>query len=60
MEFQLTPDEQQLLLDVLQESMRELSRQISHTDCHDFRRMLRCEQELLENLSSRLVILLAA
>jgi hypothetical protein len=60
MELQLNPDEQQLLLELLQKTMRELSHEISRTDCHDFKRMLLGKQQLLENLAGRLNVLAAA
>lgn len=60
MELSLTTQEQELLLEVLRESMRELSREIVRTDCHAFKSMLRRREQLLEQLACKVAMPIAA
>jgi hypothetical protein len=50
----LSAPEEQLLLEILAERHRDLQREISHTDHHEFKLLLRKKQELLESILSRL------
>lgn len=54
MELTLSTEEQQLLLDILEQRHRELLKEISHTDHHEFKQALRKNEKLLESVSSRL------
>ena len=54
MELILTTDEQELLLGILEQRRRELQKEISHTDHHDFKLALRKNEKLLESILSRL------
>ena len=54
MELTLSTEEQQLLLDILEQRHRELLKEISHTDHHEFRQALRKNEKLLESVLSRL------
>ena len=54
MELILTTEEQQLLLDILEQRHRELSKEISHTDRHEFKQALRKNEKLLESILSHL------
>ena len=47
-------EEQQLLLDILEQRHRELLKEISHTDHHQFKEALRKNEKLLESVLSRL------
>lgn len=48
MELTLTTEEHQLLLDILEQRHREVSKEISHTDRHEFKQALRKNEKLLE------------
>ena len=54
MELTLTTDEQELLLGILEQRHRELQKEISHTDHHEFKLALRKNEKLLESILSRL------
>ncbi len=54
MELTLTSEEQQLLLDILEQRHRELSKEISHTDRHEFKQALRKNEKHLESILSHL------
>ncbi|MBZ5719860.1 MAG: hypothetical protein LAO03_05720 [Acidobacteriia bacterium] len=54
MELILTTDEQELLLSILEQRHRELQKEISHTDHHEFKLGLRKNEKLLESILSRL------
>lgn len=54
MELTLTTEEQQLLLDILEQRQRELLKEISHTDHHEFKQSLRKNEKLLESILSHL------
>jgi len=54
MEFTLTTEEQQLLLDILEQRQRELLKEISDTDHHEFKQSLRKNEKLLESILSHL------
>jgi hypothetical protein len=54
MELTLTTEEQQLLLDILEQRQRELLKEISHTDHHEFKQSLRKNEKLIESILSHL------
>lgn len=54
MELTLSVEEQELLLNILEERHRELLKEIWHTDSHEFKKLLRRNEELLEALVCRL------
>ncbi|MBZ5549078.1 MAG: hypothetical protein LAO22_14155 [Acidobacteriia bacterium] len=54
MEFLLSTEEHQLLLDILEQRHRELLKEISHTDHHEFKQALRKNEKLLESILTRL------
>lgn len=54
MELTLSVEEQELLLNILEERHRELLKEIWHTDNHEFKKLLRRNEELLESLVCRL------
>lgn len=54
MELNLTPDEHGFILEVLQERQRELLREISRTDYHQFRAILRQKEVMLESVLEKL------
>lgn len=56
MELILTPEEHELLLDVLEQHHRELQKEIAHTDHRDFRATLRKNESLIESMLSRLQV----
>jgi len=53
-QLELTDQEGAILFDVIQSRVRELPREISHTDNGEFRRRLREEAETLEQVLARL------
>jgi len=57
MELTLTVEEKELVLEILGQSHRELLREISHTDHHEFKLALRKKEELLESVVSRLRVI---
>jgi hypothetical protein len=54
MQLILSTEEQQLLLEILEQRHRELLKEISHTDHHEFRQALRKNERLLDSMLSRL------
>jgi len=54
MELTLSIEEHQLLLGILEQRHRELLKEISHTDHHEFKQVLRRNEKLLESVLSRL------
>ena len=54
MELTLSTEEQQLLFDILERRHRELLKEISHTDHHEFKQALRKNEKLLDSMMSRL------
>ncbi len=54
MHIELTAKEKQYLESMLMHHIRELSREISHTDSRDFRENLREEAEVLRVLQTKL------
>jgi len=54
MKLTLTTDKQELLLGILGQRHRELQKEISHTDHHEFKLALRKNEKLLESILSRL------
>lgn len=54
MELILTTEEHELLLSILEQRHRELQTEISHTDHHEFKVLLRRHETLLESMLSRL------
>jgi len=53
-ELILSTHEQELLKEVLEEHHRELLLEISRTDHHDFKRMLKDKEQVVESLLERL------
>jgi hypothetical protein len=53
MELQLTPEERELLLEMLEEHHRCLVLEIARTDHHHFRQVLRTKQKVLEELLAK-------
>jgi hypothetical protein len=54
MELTLSSEEQQLLLEILEQRHRELLKEISHTDYHQFKQALRKNEQLLDSMLNRL------
>ncbi|HEX5034261.1 MAG TPA: hypothetical protein VFW62_07270 [bacterium] len=54
MQIELTAKERQYLESMLMHHLRELSREISHTDSRDFRENLKEEAEVLRVLQTKL------
>jgi len=57
MELTLTVEERELVLEILRQRHRELLREISHTDHHEFKIALRKKQRLLESVENRLGVI---
>jgi hypothetical protein len=57
MELTLTVEERELVLEILDQSHRDLLREISHTDHHEFKLALRRKEKLLESVVSRLRVM---
>jgi hypothetical protein len=55
-ELALSEEERELILDILEERHRTLLVEISHTDHHDFKVVLRKNAEMLESVLSRLTV----
>lgn len=54
MELILTAEEKELLMGILEERHRELLREISRTDRHEFKLVLRKNEKLLESVVNKL------
>jgi hypothetical protein len=54
MDLKLTPEEQELVSEVLEEHHRTLLREISRTDHHEFRVVLKKKEKLLESVLNKL------
>lgn len=54
MDLILNTEERELLLSILEQRHRELLKEISHTDHHEFKQTLRKHEKLLESVLSRL------
>jgi len=54
MELTLTHEEYQLLSEILEHRRRELLKEISHTDHHEFKMTLRTQERLIESILNRL------
>ena len=54
MELHLDHGEQQALASFVEERLRDLRREIAHTDRREFRAILRSREEVLEGILSRL------
>ena len=54
MELILNTEEQELLLSILEQRHRELLKEISHTDHHEFKQSLRKNERLIESILSHL------
>jgi hypothetical protein len=57
MELTLTVEERELVLEILGQRHRELLREISHTDHHEFKLALRKKEKLLESVENRLRVM---
>ena len=53
MELTLTVEERELVLEILGQRHRELLREISHTDHHEFKHALRKKEKLLDSVENR-------
>jgi len=53
MELTLTVEERELVLEILGQRHRELLREISHTDHHEFKLALRKKEKLLDSVENR-------
>jgi hypothetical protein len=56
MELTLNAEEHQLLLSLIEQRYRGIQIEISHTDHHEFKALLRRHQELLDSMLSRLQV----
>jgi len=54
MELTLNAEEQELLLAILEQRHRELLKEITHTDHHEFKQTLRKNERLLDSVLRRL------
>ena len=54
MELTLTTEEQELLASILEQRHRELLKEISHTNHHEFKQGLRKNERLLDSMLGRL------
>lgn len=54
MQLTLTDDDARTLRDLLRDHLRELRREVAHTDAKDFRHGLVLRQELVERLVAQL------
>ena len=57
MELTLTVEEREVLLEILGQKHRELLREISHTDHHEFKLALRRKEQLLESVENRVRVM---
>jgi hypothetical protein len=57
MELTLTVEERELVLEILGQRHRELLREISRTDHHEFKLALRKKEKLLESVENRLRVM---
>jgi hypothetical protein len=57
MELTLTVEERELVLEILDQRHRELLREISHTDHHEFKLALRKKEKLLESVENRVRVM---
>jgi hypothetical protein len=57
MELTLTVEERELVLEILAQRHRELLREISHTDHHEFKLALRKKEKLLDGVENRLRVM---
>lgn len=54
MEVNFTFEENELLLQILEERLREFQKEICRTDHHDFKLVLRKKEKLLESVLNKL------
>jgi len=54
MELILTEEERELLLTMIEQRYRAIQIEISHTDHHEFKALLRQREDLLESMLNRL------
>ena len=54
MKLELSAEEQQLLLQILERRHFELQKEISHTDHREFKEVLRKNEKLIESVLNRL------
>ena len=55
MHFDITPDQRNLLLQLVDEAMRDIGPEIRHTDSHEFRDDLKLRRTSLRDLHALLV-----
>ena len=54
MELELSAEEQEFLMQILEQRHFELQKEISHTDHREFKQMLRKNEKLIESMLKRL------
>jgi hypothetical protein len=54
MELELTAEEQEFLIQILEQRHLELQKEISHTDHREFKQVLRKNEKLIESMLNRL------
>ncbi|HWI58749.1 MAG TPA: hypothetical protein VNZ22_16105 [Bacillota bacterium] len=52
--FEFTPEEQEVMREVLQHSITEIDVEVFRTDTHDFKEMLKHRRDILEHLLAKL------
>jgi hypothetical protein len=60
MRLDISPDERDFLLELLEEKRTSLLHQIHHTDTHDYEDMLKRKVDVLEGLKARIEVLRSA
>ncbi len=52
--IELTPEEQEVLRDVVQHNLTEVDVEVFRTDTHDFKEMLKHRRDILEHILTKL------
>jgi hypothetical protein len=53
-QFEMTPEEKEILVQLLESCLSDLHDEISHTDNYDYREMLKHRRQVLQKLSDAL------
>jgi IS1 family transposase len=53
-QLEITPDEREILLELLQSCLSDLHSEIAHTDNYDYREMLKNRKHVLQKLAAAL------
>jgi hypothetical protein len=53
-QFEMTPEEKEILVQLLESCLADLHDEISHTDNYDYREMLKHRRQVLQKLSDAL------